>query len=1406
MIPFARAWAVRRPVYFVLLLLTGIILLSARPVMARDAKAERQDKKPRLVLFTPSNAPFWKTNVRYALAMAKSLGARMEVVDYRDDPAFYLENVERVCRQGADGIIFQSYQDTGEQVLKIAERYGTPSFLINMDMKNAGFLPRTKYKNWLGQMAPDDGWVGAMLIQQLLSQAGRSGISWFHILGIEGAPGHKSSIQRRKGLESFLKYTQDVGSLAILPGYWNPDRAAVLFKEYIGENPATNVVWCASDSMALAVADAADELGIEKPLFIGGVDWDPKALNAIREGRMSATVGGHFMEGAWAVLLLYDYLLGMDFASESIDFITPMQAITRDNLEDFSQFLALHPEEADFRPFSKVYNTERTDYTLDLVQMVRDVSKKQGGPVQKVNFSPEERAFLASHPKIRVGVMDTWPPMNFVDDAGRPSGIGADYIKALNQRLDGALEVVPGPFKQNLKQVKEKKLDALMDVSPKPERQAYLNFTRPYLTIPHVIVARKYGPYFASEPDLNGKTLAMEEGFYGVKDFQDNFPDVNVQVYPNTSMAIGAVSQGRADAYAGNRAAALWVMEKELISNLQIQGRLNRPASVLAMGVRKDWPQLAAILDKAMRSLAPDEVRTIQRQWADLDDLDTKRVRLTPEEKQWLKDHSVARVAGIRNFPPFNFKNQAGEWSGIGVEIFKIVARRIGLKIQPEMGTFHDSLEAVKEKRLDILPTMADLPTRREHLAFTKPYLMAPHVLAIRRGSPLHSARDLAGRRLALEKSFYTNDYVKKNMPDVKILEVDAALDALLAVRTGAADAYLGNITLVTFLIEQNHLPGLETVPFNDLEPFKISMGVRKDWAELAPILEKGLDSITVEERREIILRYIPLSEMLKKELVLTAAEKKWLKSHPRLRLGVAAGSPPFEFIDEKGNFAGITSEYVNWLGKKLGITLRPQTGPWQEILEAVRDKKIDVIPAIVQTQQREKFLNFTSPYIVRPMVVVMRRDAPYVTGLDMLAGKTLAQIRGHMTQVYLERDYPGLNLLLVDTPKEALLAVSQGRADAMLENSAVLAYLTRQMGIENLKIAAPAPYSYDLCFGVRKDMPELAVILEKALATVSEKENAVFHERWTNIRFAKQIDWSAVWTMVIMVAGVALVVVIVILWWNRRLASEITERKKIEQRLLESERKIRAMSQAMHDGLIMIDDRARVMYWNHAAEKLFGLPIEKTIGRDMHDLFVPEELKSKAAAGLKHFAKTGQGPVVDNLQEFSAIKADGTRFPVEVGVAAFQIQDQWYAVGTIRDITERKQAEAELKKLSKAVEQSPVSVVITDSRGTIEYVNPAFTATTGYTFTEPKRRRGHGPKSWRPRVLKSGKHSASFYRNLWATIIRGQNWHGEFVNRKKNGELYWESATISPILNKSGKIVRLVFGGETGCHQAQGG
>ncbi len=155
-----------------------------------------------IAIFIPREDPFWKKAVLFTEEAANDLGMKLRVYNANDDPDKMIAQVRKTVRSGIDGIIFSTYQNTGERILRIAEKNSVPSILINSQLPQADLLPRTKYAYWIGSVLPDDEKTGSVLIQQLINEARQSGIERFNVLALEGNPKDESSIARIRGLRS----------------------------------------------------------------------------------------------------------------------------------------------------------------------------------------------------------------------------------------------------------------------------------------------------------------------------------------------------------------------------------------------------------------------------------------------------------------------------------------------------------------------------------------------------------------------------------------------------------------------------------------------------------------------------------------------------------------------------------------------------------------------------------------------------------------------------------------------------------------------------------------------------------------------------------------------------------------------------------------------------------------------------------------------------------------------------------------------------------------------------------------------------------------------------------------------------------------------------------------------------
>lgn len=246
----------------------------------------------------------------------------------------------------------------------------------------------------------------------------------------------------------------------------------------------------------------------------------------------------------------------------------------------------------------------------------------------------------------------------------------------------------------------------------------------------------------------------------------------------------------------------------------------------------------------------------------------------------------------------------------------------------------------------------------------------------------------------------------------------------------------------------------------------------------------------------------------------------------------------------------------------------------------------------------------------------------------------------------------------------------------------------------------------------------------------------------------------------------------------------DITARKQAEEELQSKTAFLEAQANASIDGILVVDRGGQQLMRNQRLGELFNIPAELMADKDDDKMleYVVTILKNPDAfiAKVRYLYSHPNETSRDEIELKNGMFLDRYSSPVVDSEGVY-----YGRIWTFRDITERKKNEDQLQQLSLAVEQSPVSVVITDPQGNISYVNPKFTECTGYSSDEVVGKN--------PRILKSGVLGPDLYQNLWATLKAGKTWHGEFCNKKKNGESFWESASITPITNRAGDITHFL-------------
>ena len=358
--------------------------ISAESIQCQAGIKSKEVK--RIAWFATSKRPgFWPIVEKFIHESAKDIGVTIEVY-YNMDPIDYINEVKKVINRKEnpiDGVLFHNYKHLGEQLLKLTEDKSIPTLMFNAGFASSDNMgkPREKYKCWIGTMLPNDEKAGYQLTRILLEEANKNPNMIYdnkiHMVALEGNRASNASNLRLQGMKRALNEwkQKDTNPEVVLNqlfhSKWRRDLASIAFKLTQSRYPKVSVFWTAADVMAMGVLDAAKEMKKtpNKDFITGGMDLLPNTLEEVEKGNITASVGAHYIEGAFALIALYDYLNGYDFAT-----VGPTQFLTEMAVKVGKQEKSLpinndtvqkQLETIDFALLSNSHNGRTLPYKLD---------------------------------------------------------------------------------------------------------------------------------------------------------------------------------------------------------------------------------------------------------------------------------------------------------------------------------------------------------------------------------------------------------------------------------------------------------------------------------------------------------------------------------------------------------------------------------------------------------------------------------------------------------------------------------------------------------------------------------------------------------------------------------------------------------------------------------------------------------------------------------------------------------------------------------------------------------------------------------------------------------------------------------------------------------------------------------
>ena len=361
--------------------------LASKSTGAPSHKSGKAGKSPTVIFISPGYRDdiFFSRMEAFMRAAADDLGISLETLYGHRNYVRTFKVVSQVLnrRKLPDYFILVNENDMGRMILPQLSGSNTRIILINEGIyeKDREFFgrPGEKFPNWFASFLPDDLQAGRLLADELIRAREAQGDKKINIVGLSGTAKTTSSHLRVKGLHEAASLYQQVKVLQVVPAFWDIDRASRVSRGLLSRYDDVDIIWAASDGMALGAARAIRKAGM-KPgtdILTGGIDWTDFSFTMVKNGTFTASVGGHFMDGGWAMVMIYDDFNGYrgPFPEKS-----SFALINRKNIYRFAPFFQHNRwDKIDFRHFSMILNPGRKHYDFSFASVMEEL--EAGTPV-----------------------------------------------------------------------------------------------------------------------------------------------------------------------------------------------------------------------------------------------------------------------------------------------------------------------------------------------------------------------------------------------------------------------------------------------------------------------------------------------------------------------------------------------------------------------------------------------------------------------------------------------------------------------------------------------------------------------------------------------------------------------------------------------------------------------------------------------------------------------------------------------------------------------------------------------------------------------------------------------------------------------------------------------------------------
>ena len=465
----------------------------------------------------------------------------------------------------------------------------------------------------------------------------------------------------------------------------------------------------------------------------------------------------------------------------------------------------------------------------------------------------QERQWLAEHPDITLGHMEGFEPFLITNPDGSYTGMLVDLVNVINERLGTDFKATADTWPEIIRKVRAKEIDGVLSTVKNATNQLGLLHTKENLfSTPTIFTMANNTVQVNSLNDLIGKKVCIQEdSIYFRSLFKAIDSEVNYIECQTFLEGLTLVYEGKADAFIG-LSTNNYLIHKYSLTGLKPTLVLTDKKAWSVMGIRKDYPELVTIINKALDTITDDEYQAMQAKWSKLEGV-PHILNLTKEETEWLANHRTIRIGCDSNWKPIEFEDKNGEFKGATIDYLKTIAKILNLKIEIERNdNWQAQITKAKNKEIDVLTCLTKTPERENYLLFSEPYLTLPtSIFAKDDKSYISSLKELEGKTVAVVNQYAAQEWIENQNLNINLIPVDNTQEGLEKLHRNEIFAFVGNLVTTGYYLGEMKLTDIRVVGTLPHE-YRVSFAVRNDWPILKSIIEKTLASIP-QERKDAI-------------------------------------------------------------------------------------------------------------------------------------------------------------------------------------------------------------------------------------------------------------------------------------------------------------------------------------------------------------------------------------------------------------------------------------------------------------------------------------------------------------------------------------------------------------------------